>query len=334
MFKMYLNNFYGQSPAAWDNNWHGSNIDDAIIFASYNNPYKVDFDRYCKPGKKIIEAGCGLGAFVVSYAKKGCDIVGVDFAQDTISYLKSRFKGFPVEYASLEKIPYPNDYFDVYLSLGVIEHFEEGPFKALREAHRVIKPNGHIILTVPWINICKQLKYKMDLKKYKDNYNRKLCNTLLRFDENCYYEKIDKFRKGVRTDFYQYEFTRKEIVGILKELKFEIINTHGISVVYGFKYIPILGPFIFSNLKKSIEKKKLKENSMGQVSNEKETDTVSFDLINVPPLKKGNFVMEVIKDIIIRENIKNIFNYPIVRLLQELCGDFLLVVGRPIKPLN
>ena len=36
-----------------------------------------------------------------------------------------------------------------YISLGVVEHFQEGPEQALAEAYRVVKPGGVGVISVP-----------------------------------------------------------------------------------------------------------------------------------------------------------------------------------------
>ena len=44
---------------------------------------------------------------------------------------------------------FKNEEFDVYLSFGVVEHFEQGPIKALKEARRVLKKGGDLII-IDW----------------------------------------------------------------------------------------------------------------------------------------------------------------------------------------
>ena len=41
---------------------------------------------------------------------------------------------------------------DAVLSLGVVEHEEAGPLEALREARRILKPGGILVLAVPYNN--------------------------------------------------------------------------------------------------------------------------------------------------------------------------------------
>jgi len=47
-----------------------------------------------------------------------------------------------------EKLPFPNEYFDVVLCIETLEHLMEPP-KAANEIKRVLKPSGKIILTTP-----------------------------------------------------------------------------------------------------------------------------------------------------------------------------------------
>jgi SAM-dependent methyltransferase len=56
------------------------------------------------------------------------------------------FNHFNIEDASF---PFPPACFDVVLFCEVIEHLQSDPVKVLREIKRVLKPDGHLILTTP-----------------------------------------------------------------------------------------------------------------------------------------------------------------------------------------
>src|SRR4030095_7470758 len=47
--------------------------------------------------------------------------------------------------------------FDAYISLGVVEHDPEGPAAILREAHRVRRGGGTLVLSVPYVNAARRL---------------------------------------------------------------------------------------------------------------------------------------------------------------------------------
>lgn len=50
----------------------------------------------------------------------------------------------------IQDIPFADDTFDTILAIEVLEHIPE-PLEALRECARVLRPNGHLILTVPFM---------------------------------------------------------------------------------------------------------------------------------------------------------------------------------------
>lgn len=323
MYKLYHNNFSGQDPYTWDVYWQDNDVNESLLYAAYNNPYKVDFDKFCLPGKNVIEAGCGFGRFVIYYAKKGCRIVGIDFAERTVKFLQSKIKGIPIEYGSVEDLPYQNNIFDVYLSIGVMEHFEIGPHNVLKEARRVLKPEGYLVLIVPYINISKAMRHKINRIKQRLYKNS---DSLLKFDNNCYYEEIKNFIKGERRDFLQYEFTKKELLSLMLQNRFKIICIHGCSIAYGLNYVPFIGRALYNWMRVHMNKNKKINSPSGDNIQIKE---LNFDSLQLPLYKRSNFLYEFVKEILIRENTNNLLLRPLIRFLQEFCGDFLLVVCRP-----
>jgi SAM-dependent methyltransferase len=51
-----------------------------------------------------------------------------------------------------EAIPVPDEYYDVVLLCEVLEHFTNDPVRVLLEIKRVLKPDGHLILSTPNVN--------------------------------------------------------------------------------------------------------------------------------------------------------------------------------------
>jgi SAM-dependent methyltransferase len=54
--------------------------------------------------------------------------------------------------ADVLRLPLADNSVSAYLSMGVVEHFEEGPGQALREAARVLKAGGVALVSVPFFN--------------------------------------------------------------------------------------------------------------------------------------------------------------------------------------
>ncbi|RLI00134.1 hypothetical protein DRO19_00330 [Candidatus Bathyarchaeota archaeon] len=126
------------------------------------------FDRYldtlsvlsgCGLKGKILDVGCVPGHFTVLLKRLGCDVVGVDINPDRCSKF---FEKHGVEVkrvdVEVEPLPFPDGCFDTVLFLEMIEHLRINPLFALREIHRVLKPNGTMILTTPNITLTKRIR--------------------------------------------------------------------------------------------------------------------------------------------------------------------------------
>lgn len=106
-----------------------------------------------KPGMRVFDAGCGDGSTLFLLAKEfGIIPVGIDVSEEAIKRAQSFSKknGVNSEFkcADTRSIPFPSNYFDLVLSWGVIEHFNNYDF-AIDEFHRVLKPQGTLNLIQP-----------------------------------------------------------------------------------------------------------------------------------------------------------------------------------------
>jgi 2-polyprenyl-3-methyl-5-hydroxy-6-metoxy-1,4-benzoquinol methylase len=88
---------------------------------------------------RVLDAGCGEGVLVDEYAGR-LRIEGLD-----PNYSSARVRS-----GSLTALPYDAGTFDRALCLDVLEHltFEDQP-RALAELHRVLKPGGAVLVSVP-----------------------------------------------------------------------------------------------------------------------------------------------------------------------------------------
>ena len=147
----------------WDEHW--SRLDLAKLFDKGMGRLLELLHKRLVPDRaaRILEGGCGPGHVVHRLRKLGYEnVVGVDFAEQTIRRTKATCPGLPIEVGDLTSLRWKDGYFDVYLSFGVIEHFEEGPAGILKEMYRVInKEKGIVICTVPWRNPVRSLKARL-----------------------------------------------------------------------------------------------------------------------------------------------------------------------------
>jgi len=101
-------------------------------------------------GRRILDAACGTGYGTKILAEAGATVVmGVDRAIEAVeeagkdAHPKSLFI-----VGNVERLPLPDDEFDVYLSFETFEHVEEGE-TLIEQAKRVLKPGGTFICSTP-----------------------------------------------------------------------------------------------------------------------------------------------------------------------------------------
>lgn len=151
------------SHSFWDNRWVVEDIKKEVTGKKYDFIVLPTTKKYLEHGSKILEGGCGHGTFVFSLNQAGYDCVGVDFAKNTIRQLKRSVPSLNVQYQDLRNLNFPNDHFDGYWSIGVIEHFYNGYDQVLKEMQRVIKPKGYLFLTFPYMSPLRVLKSKLGI---------------------------------------------------------------------------------------------------------------------------------------------------------------------------
>jgi SAM-dependent methyltransferase len=93
---------------------------------------------------KVLDAPCGAGSLTLALTEAGLDAWGVDLTTEAQAALGDR-----LVCADLSGIlPWPESSFDAIFSTEGIEHLENR-FAFLREAHRILKPGGTLLLTTP-----------------------------------------------------------------------------------------------------------------------------------------------------------------------------------------
>ena len=74
------------------------------------------------------------------------DVYGVDIDPERVERASRELANIQV--APAEKLPFPDDFFDVLLSHEVIEHVDDD-LQAIHEAYRVVRPGGRIVVFAP-----------------------------------------------------------------------------------------------------------------------------------------------------------------------------------------
>lgn len=106
-----------------------------------------ELDRIPLPaGARIVDLGCGSGRLLDSLARRG-QVSALDMNPDSVEIAKSRGHE-DVQVGKVEALPWEDDTFDLLTSLDVLEHTADDRI-ALAEYGRVVKPGGHLLITVP-----------------------------------------------------------------------------------------------------------------------------------------------------------------------------------------
>lgn len=146
---------YTRTRDAWQDIWHRAQLDVELATRHYARSREIRdrFLAHLPAGEWLLEAGCGLGVEMVSLRERGLRVVGVDYALDALRRLRTHDPSMAVAGADIHALPFASGVFGGYLSFGVLEHFRFGPLPALREANRVLRPGGTLVLTVPAPNL-------------------------------------------------------------------------------------------------------------------------------------------------------------------------------------
>ena len=160
--------------------------------------------KYLPRGSRILEGGCGRANKVKAMVVAGYHAIGVDFAEDSVKQARSNYPDLDIRQGDVRSLNFPDGYFDGYWSLGVIEHFWLGYGAILAEAARVLRPNGFLFLTAPWLSPYRVRKVE------KSEY------------------PVAEFQMEPDS-FYQFALGRAEIVAQIAQYGFELVRWQGLA---------------------------------------------------------------------------------------------------------
>lgn len=111
-----------------------------------------------KSDSRLLEIGCGAGNLLLQASVRGSYPVALDLAMQALTFVRSRLReaqtgpeaprGFLCLQSVGELLPLASESFECVLLSEVIEHLEE-PQISIKEAARVLRPGGRLLVTTP-----------------------------------------------------------------------------------------------------------------------------------------------------------------------------------------
>lgn len=97
-------------------------------------------------GLRVLEAGCGSGRFTEILLRKGAEVYSFDYSHAVDANFKNNMNNekLTLFQGDIRKIPFPENYFDVVICLGVLQHTPSTQ-ESIKELNRVTKKGGKII---------------------------------------------------------------------------------------------------------------------------------------------------------------------------------------------
>ena len=180
----------------WSRQWAETSLADLLAVAEVSAITRF-LERHVQRGRRVVEGGCGLGQYVAYFHRQGVRIVGVDYSDSALAAHRASFPESDLCRADLTDLPFDDQSFDVYISLGVIEHYDDCGRAILAEAQRVLADDGCLLLSTPYLN-----------------YSRRLLRTAI--------ERRQAAIAAAGGDFYQYAFREGALDGILEDAGFSV----------------------------------------------------------------------------------------------------------------
>lgn len=175
-------------------------------------------------GKRILESGCGTGRWVTFFDRLGHEAYGVDDSRGPLQVARSHSTRMRLLRADVLACPFSDATFDAVFSSYVAEHFVDGPEELFREAHRLLKSDGLLLVVVP----------------YNNWFRRLFTNRVLQ----CFY--LFSRLRGRALAFTEFRYSQAEMAGSLQRSGFRIehVEPDDFHIPWGKGLSLDLGPLV------------------------------------------------------------------------------------------
>jgi SAM-dependent methyltransferase len=129
---------WGTDPHAW-----------AELAEAHNRPL---FDAVLDAagvgaGTRVLDVGCGSGLALVLASERGATAAGIDISPGLLGVARERLPDADLREGDMETLPFEDSGFDAVLGINSFQ-FAGDPLRALREAARVLAPDGRVVASL------------------------------------------------------------------------------------------------------------------------------------------------------------------------------------------
>lgn len=150
--------FYNAIKGKQDAGWSDEIADDLEEHSEhhfidvYNRRIAVEAVRRALSanGSAFLDAGCSSGYLLsdIQASYPASTLIGADYFAAGLMHCHRAHPDIPLFRLDLTSCPFPDRSFDAVACLNVLEHIKQDS-AALRQLHRILKPGGTLVLTVP-----------------------------------------------------------------------------------------------------------------------------------------------------------------------------------------
>lgn len=136
------------SASRWGPLWGARPADWALSEDRQLPTYEAALEQTgLEPGWRVLDIGCGAGAFLRLVAERGAEPYGIDASDALIDFVRGRLPDADLHAGEMEDLPWRRDTFDLVTGFNSF-FFADDMIAALREAGRVAKPGAPIVIQV------------------------------------------------------------------------------------------------------------------------------------------------------------------------------------------